>query len=74
MIAAILASTLLQAPTMETWTLTVGETKRTAQVYKPTKKTEGAPPLVLAFHGHGGTHAFAKDSVPGMVAFFRSLL
>ncbi len=30
--------------------------------------------LRMEIYVDGGTHAFAKDSVPGMVAFFRSLL
>ncbi|GAB4118471.1 MAG: hypothetical protein Fur0036_02670 [Fimbriimonadaceae bacterium] len=62
MIVALYAAGLLLAPVTETWNLQVGDVKRTALVYKPTKKTEGAPPLILAFHGHGGNGRNAARS------------
>jgi len=41
---------------------TVGETKREAMVCTPSKKSDGAPPLVFAFHGHGGSMGNAAKS------------
>lgn len=39
----------------------VGDVKREAMVYAPTKETE-SPPLVFAFHGHGGGMKSAASS------------
>jgi len=40
----------------------IGEDTRTALVYAPSKKADGAPPLVFGFHGHGGSSQNAAKS------------
>ena len=56
-----LLTLLLQAqPERATWT--VDGTEREALVAAPMKKGEGKPPLVFAWHGHGGTMAHAARS------------
>lgn len=44
-----------QAPPAKATEWTVEGEKREALVFAPTKKAEGPAPLVLDFHGHGGT-------------------
>lgn len=40
-------------PVRETWT--IDGVEREALIYPPTERSEGAVPLVFAFHGHGGS-------------------
>lgn len=56
---ALAALALLHGPERMEWT--VGELTREARVYAPSKESE-APPLVFAFHGHGGGMASAAKS------------
>jgi polyhydroxybutyrate depolymerase len=54
----LLLLALLQGERLE-WT--IGEDAREALVFAPARK-DGAPPLVFAFHGHGGTMRNASRS------------
>jgi len=47
------------AATLQRVSITVGELKREALVYLPTKKSKAAAPVVFGFHGHGGNAANA---------------
>jgi polyhydroxybutyrate depolymerase len=57
MLAPFLLTCLFWTTAAETHTeiFTVGETKREALVVVPARLPESGAPLVLAFHGHGGT-------------------
>jgi polyhydroxybutyrate depolymerase len=54
--------TLLLQAGLERATWTVDGVEREALVAAPSKKGESKPPLVFAFHGHGGTMAHAARS------------
>lgn len=40
----------------------IGDDVREALVFRPAKKSDGASPLLFAFHGHGGTVRTASRS------------
>lgn len=60
MLQLLLALASLGDPERTTWTL--DGTEREALVAAPSKTGEGKPPLIFAFHGHGGTMAHAARS------------
>ncbi len=53
MITTLLLALLIADPEKMEWK--VGDVDRTALVFPATKKSDDAPPLVFAFHGHGGS-------------------
>ena len=61
-VAVLAAALASSAPEPKTVTLTVGDLKREALVFAPAKATD-SPPLVFAFHGHGGTMRQASRSL-----------
>ena len=60
--ALLLAVVTPSAPEPKTITLTVGDLKREALVFAPAKSS-ASPPLVFAFHGHGGNMRQASRSL-----------
>ena len=54
-----LLSSLVQAREPETMRWTVGGVERQALVFAPSTSSKEKPPVVFAFHGHGGNMQFA---------------
>ena len=52
------------AGTLETRTWTIGGARRTGLVAAPSKSSASGAPLVLVFHGHGGTAANMARALP----------
>jgi polyhydroxybutyrate depolymerase len=60
--AAARAAIIPAADTPEQMTWTVGDLKREALVYLPSKKSDTGAPVVFGFHGHGGSSRNAARS------------